>query len=259
MRRNNFRVQLFEDPQVEKEVDIRKRILRDYNKREDDFSTLVEYNDYLEEIEIIVFNLCNDLDLLETNKKIEQYKKENKEVIMKNKKKMGKEEYEIESMLELEKQMEELRKKELEELEHETKKRKQREKEKLIDDLQTGAGNATEIVAKFTEEAEKIKEEAKIIPIITPSTQFSTGIKFGSTVDQAFAPYKIEEEPLYIHETLVLLNDGPTPPSSLEIEMDGYNQNIRFETAVERAGGYKCVIACQRALQEAFQGLFHER
>lgn len=33
LRRNNFRVQMFEDPMVEKEVDIRRRILRDYNKK----------------------------------------------------------------------------------------------------------------------------------------------------------------------------------------------------------------------------------
>lgn len=33
LRRNNFRVQLFEDPMVEKEVDIRRRILRDFNKK----------------------------------------------------------------------------------------------------------------------------------------------------------------------------------------------------------------------------------
>lgn len=33
LRRSNFRLQLFEDPQVEKEVDIRRRILRDYNKK----------------------------------------------------------------------------------------------------------------------------------------------------------------------------------------------------------------------------------
>lgn len=257
LRRNNFRVQLFEDPQVEKEVDIRKRILRDYNKREEDFDSLEEFNDYLEDIETIVFNLCHNIDLLETNKKIEQYKKDNREVIMRNKTKLGREEYEIESMLELEKQMEEQRKKELEDLETETKKRKQREKEKLIDDLQAGFGNATEILAKFTEEAEKIKEEAKIVPAVKPATQFSTGIKFGSSADQMFLPYKIEEEPLYTHEPLVLVNEGPNPPSAIEIEMKGFSEHVRAEWPAEKAGGYRCVIACQRALQEAFQGLFH--
>lgn len=33
LRRSNFRLQLFENPMVEKEVDIRKRILKDYNKK----------------------------------------------------------------------------------------------------------------------------------------------------------------------------------------------------------------------------------
>ncbi|KAG8236334.1 hypothetical protein J437_LFUL010468, partial [Ladona fulva] len=48
LRRSNFRVQLFEDAGVEKEVDIRKRILKDFNKRQEDFGTLQEFNDYLE-------------------------------------------------------------------------------------------------------------------------------------------------------------------------------------------------------------------
>lgn len=49
-----------------------------------------EFNDYLEEIEIIVFNLTHNIDVVETNKRIELYKKENKETIMKNKAKIGK-------------------------------------------------------------------------------------------------------------------------------------------------------------------------
>lgn len=75
---------------VEKEIDIRKRVLKDYNKKEEDFVTLREYNDYLEEIETIIYNLTNNIDVVTTNKKIEQYKKDNKELIMKNKVKIGK-------------------------------------------------------------------------------------------------------------------------------------------------------------------------
>lgn len=37
LRRNNFRVQMFENPMVEKEVDIRRRILRDYNKKVNEY------------------------------------------------------------------------------------------------------------------------------------------------------------------------------------------------------------------------------
>lgn len=72
-----------------------------------------------------------------------------------------------------------------------------------------------------------------------------------------YLPYKIEEDPLYVHEPLIIYNEGPQPPSGFEIEMKGYNTHVRTELPVEKAGGYKCVIACQRALQEAFQGLFH--
>ena len=53
LRRNNFRLQLFEDPYIEKEIDIRKKILRDFNKKEEDFDNLNDYNDYLEKIETI--------------------------------------------------------------------------------------------------------------------------------------------------------------------------------------------------------------
>ena len=48
LRRGNFRLQLFEDAIIDKEVDIRRRILKDFNKHEEDFESLREYNDYLE-------------------------------------------------------------------------------------------------------------------------------------------------------------------------------------------------------------------
>lgn len=134
---------------VEKEVDIRKRVLRDFNKKEEDFATLREYNDYLEEVESIIFNLCNNIDIVNTNKKIEQYKKENKEIIMKNKGKITKDDYELEELLEFEKQQEELRKKELKLQEEEAKKKKIREKEALIDELMFSTGNCIYIY-KYT-------------------------------------------------------------------------------------------------------------
>lgn len=42
LRRNNFRVQLF-DPMVEKELEIRKKILKDYNKKVSDKLPIVFY------------------------------------------------------------------------------------------------------------------------------------------------------------------------------------------------------------------------
>lgn len=52
-RKNQFGPQTFQDLGVEREVDVRKRIQRSYNKQQGDFGSLQEYNNYLEEIEQI--------------------------------------------------------------------------------------------------------------------------------------------------------------------------------------------------------------
>ncbi|KAF5399787.1 MNAT CDK-activating kinase assembly factor 1 [Paragonimus heterotremus] len=84
IRKANFRYQLFEDPSVQKEVELRKKILNDFNKREEDFDSLEEYDLYLEKIEEIIYNLMNDVSVEETKRYIELYKKENKDIIKKN-------------------------------------------------------------------------------------------------------------------------------------------------------------------------------
>ncbi|EDW47301.1 GM20498 [Drosophila sechellia] len=214
LRRNNFRVQLFEDPMVEKEVDIRRRILRDYNKREEDFASLAEYNDYLEEIEDIVYNLCNNIEIIETNKRIEAYKRDNREVIQRNKTRVGRDEYALEEMLELEKVQEEA--------------------------------------------PEKQREEEKQLPPPKPANEFSTGIKFGQTADPSLLPVpKSEEGPLFVYEPLVPFSEGPTMPPTSEIVSRGYIAHIRAETPQENAGGFTSALACERALQEALQGLYY--
>nr|CAD7569085.1 unnamed protein product [Timema californicum] len=256
LRRNNFRIQLFEDPMVEKEVDIRKRVLRDFNKKEDDFDSLREYNDYLEEVESIIFNLTNDIEVIGTNKKIEQYKKENKEVIQKNKTKLGREELELEELIEIEKQQEELRKKEILIVAQEEKKKKIREKEALIDELMFSNADAKNIVQTFAQNAQSAKEEIKQIP--TKASQFSTGIKFSRQSQHGFMPVpKLDEGTPFVYEAPVLPVDGPVPPTWEDLERGGYIKNVRAETEPERAGGHKANIACMRALQEGLMGLYH--
>ena len=73
LRKNKFKIQLFEDINIEREVDIRKRVLEVYNKTEEDFDSLQEYNAYLENIEEIVYKLSNNIDKEEIKKEIAQY------------------------------------------------------------------------------------------------------------------------------------------------------------------------------------------
>ncbi|KAK9306768.1 hypothetical protein QLX08_002664 [Tetragonisca angustula] len=256
LRRVNFRVQLFEDPMVEKEVNIRKKILKDFNKKEEDFATLREYNDYLEEIETLIYNLANNIDVIETNKKIEQYKKDNKEQITKSKSKIGRSEYELEEMIELEKQKEEERRLEIVKEEMEAKKKKIREKEALIDELTFSEGNAKNIVETFASVMQASKKEQKTVS--SKVNQFSTGIKFGNQGSQNYLPIpKIEEGPLYSYTPIRQGMDGPTPPSWRELQARGYISHVRVESGAERAGGFKAHVACLRALQESMAGLYY--
>ncbi|KAJ8974289.1 hypothetical protein NQ317_014460 [Molorchus minor] len=258
LRRNNFRVQLFEDATVEKEVDIRKRVLRDFNKKEEDFNSLKEYNDYLEEVENIIFNLSNNIDIVNTNKKIEQYKRDNREQILKSKGKMGKDEYELEELLEIEKQMEEARKKEIQLEETEAKKKRIREKEALIDELMFSNVDAKNIVNTFTQQAQQTKEEKTKAPV-PKVTKFSTGIQFGRANQASFLPVPTDEGPLYNYKPVTFPTDGPRPPIDQEIVEKGFIKHVRGETEVERAGGFRSNIACKRALQDALMGLFHSK
>ncbi|KAL2513297.1 cyclin-dependent kinase-activating kinase assembly factor-related [Abeliophyllum distichum] len=65
-----------------KEIAIRKRIASIYNKREEDFPSLREYNDYLEEVEDMICNLIEGVDVPAIEAKIAEYQKENAEQIM---------------------------------------------------------------------------------------------------------------------------------------------------------------------------------
>ena len=78
-------MQQFEDASVEREVDIRRKMVKIFNKREEDFNSFSDplraYNDYLEELEVTVFNLVHKVDVENTKRKIEKYQKENQQQI----------------------------------------------------------------------------------------------------------------------------------------------------------------------------------
>nr|XP_010906735.1 uncharacterized protein LOC105033574 [Elaeis guineensis] len=65
-----------------KEMAIRRRIANVFNKREEDFPSLREYNDYLEEVEDMTSNLVEGIDVAAIEAKIAKYQEENAEQII---------------------------------------------------------------------------------------------------------------------------------------------------------------------------------
>lgn len=197
-----------------------------YIYQPEDFETEREYDDYLEEIESLIYNLCNNIDIINTNKRIEQYKRENREAINKNKTRLGREEYELELELEREKAEDEQRRIEREAIENEAKKKKLKEKEALIDELMFSYEDASNIVKGYAENVEKLREEEKALPVVKKQSEFSTGVKFGQ--QSQFLPLpKIEEGTLYSYEMPVFVIEGPIAPDMIQIECKGYTRHVR--------------------------------
>ncbi|XP_074596139.1 CDK-activating kinase assembly factor [Brevipalpus obovatus] len=263
LRKTKFRLQVFQDATVEKEVDIRKRVLKDFNKKEDDFASLAEYNDYLEFIETIVYNLTYDIDVEETKRKIEQYKKENSETIVKNRSKISRDEEEIESLLEFERERDRWRTHTIEKEALEVKKAKARSKEALVDELICSNLPASEILANHLDERMSIETkqaEPPKPPPIRPPVQaiFSTGIKVGKGSNVFLPLPKKTEYPAYSYIKPSFDVEGPSLPPIEKLQSDGYLNHVRGIDAAEKAGGYLPIYPCYRALQEAFCGLFYD-
>jgi CDK-activating kinase assembly factor MAT1 len=67
---------------MNKEIAVRRRIHGIYNKREEDFPSLRDYNDYLEEVEDMIFGLIEGVDVAKIEEKISRYQQENFEAIL---------------------------------------------------------------------------------------------------------------------------------------------------------------------------------
>lgn len=73
LRKAKFRKQTFDDLKVEREVDIRRRVQRILNKKQSDFETLRDYNDYLETVEETTWNLILEIDVEATEKRLQMW------------------------------------------------------------------------------------------------------------------------------------------------------------------------------------------
>lgn len=257
LRRNGFKLQQFEDASVDVEVETRKKVLLDYNKTEEDFDTLDEYNDYLEEIEDIIYNLVRSINVIETKERIEQYKRENKDTIIRNRMKSKREEQALDELIEEEKMHTQYKRDEVLRDEAEQRSKKLRVDAELIDSLAHSNSDARDIVNTYAH----IKEE---IPVPKPKiiskpptnfTKFSTGVKF----NQSSVSIPIKEGPLYKYEPVSHQLNGPPCPDMSQLEYLGYMKYIRNESIQELAGGFLIKTSCLHYVQESVSSLYERK
>ncbi|KAK7693300.1 hypothetical protein QCA50_002867 [Cerrena zonata] len=246
LRKLAFTPQTFEDLDVEKEVAVRRRIAKDFNKRQEDFADNRAYNDYLEEVEDIAFNLINGIDIPQTEARIAQYKIENAAIIEDNLRKEEQyaqylKEHEEAERLEREQRAEELRK-----LEEAERLEREQGRQELIDKLETSDKDVKKLIARSRAEAAK-----RVAARTSSSLQRNTPGFLRSRPTRSTAIPDVPHVPIqddwYAYEDKFTLRKDYDDPVSEAVRRD--------REGIMRAGGYTIEEAWERALRFAVAGL----
>ncbi|KAI6246755.1 RNA polymerase II transcription factor B subunit 3 [Erysiphe necator] len=250
LRKKGFHKAFFGDLNVEREVDIRKRVDAVFNRRQEDFETLRDWNNYLEEVESLIFDLVEGTreEKMKAEERLKQYRKSNLREIDHNRR-MGLEMMEMEKKRErAEKEAMRLRRRDAIQEAEEAKRLLKQSHENMLERLANTDGDATEITAH----AQKIilnNTSALIDSISTDSnSQSSEGLTIrGLKKKEVF----IDEKPF---DPFGGINLNPTRYAIQEdYESEWLDQAKNDERHV--AGGYNFHEYYNRTIFEAFSGL----
>ncbi|KAF9228676.1 CDK-activating kinase assembly factor [Gyrodon lividus] len=248
LRKLAFTPQTFEDLTVEKEVAVRRRIAKEFNKRRDDFLDLRSYNNYLEEVEDITFNLINDINVSETEAKIEKYRRENAALIELN---LRREEQYVHALREqeeqerLEREHRALEARREQELEREE---KEKDRKEIIDRLEISTKDAAKVIAKSRVEANKrLSARSAATTTIKSSAQLLRSRAAQSTAVPD-VPHVPLQDDWYAYEDMYTLRDNYD---------DMYSEAVRQDReGIMKAGGYRVNEAWERAVRFAVTALY---
>ena len=238
-------------------------IIHRFNRRQEEFETLRDYNDYLETVEILTFNLINKTDVEETERKLAEYAASHQSSITHNKVLAQEESMTINA--EEAAQREQARLRRAQALREEEEERREREEGKrtLVERLAKSKGNADAIVQEVERvqikrssargekaKIERMKEQANAAkdPFGADNGSAGAGFKIAGLKTVARAESEKAYDPyggvVLEHKYYVLQEQYEHP------WLDGAKTNLQIT-----AGGYDVGEYCARAMFEAFAGL----
>ncbi|CAG8519007.1 5759_t:CDS:2 [Paraglomus occultum] len=251
VRKVNFAIATFEDLLVEKEIKIRKRIAHHFNKRQEDFPSLKEYNDYLEEVENIAWNLINGISLEETEAKIKAYQQENHDLIAANAQRMLQEEKLAKLVEEQEQKEKQSEFEKYQQTLEEERKLKATLKDEFIEELATSDASPEKILAekKAAAAAAAAQRSSKQTAEHAAATPYgiagnSVGMWLGLDREQMDDSMKDYD-----------------PVATEYADIDGYTLREKYYdpftevSALSKTGGFNIKFVHERALQAAFSGI----
>ncbi|KAF7359375.1 CDK-activating kinase assembly factor [Mycena sanguinolenta] len=250
LRKLAFTPQTFEDLGVEKEIAIRRRIAKEFNKRLEDFSSLREFNDYLEDVEDITFNLINDVDPVGTEARITAYREANAALTLLNSQREEAYILSLRQAEELERKEKEMRAEELRREEEEERQEKESGKREIIERLERADGaDAAKVVQRTKRErAEREASRKGVAPgkgaQALLRARMAAAAATAATKDTPHIPF---QDDYYAYDDMFVLQRVYLDPSSEAVRKD--------REGIMRAGGYQVEEAWERAVRSAVAGL----
>ena len=259
LRKARFRRQTFEDLHIEREVDVRRRVAGVFNRREEEFESLRHWNNYLEEVENLTWNLLQGVDVKETEQKLDAYRRQHEERIRQNAALESRESAHTEAQLAAQKEQARLRREAARNEELDERREKEEGKREMIDLMAKGDGDADAIA----------RETQKVV--LKKSTARRTAAE-KSRQQAAAAAAKVDNgaaDPLFSIQGLKRVapaapQKGYDPFGGYVIKPEYYHLRDHYEhswldkarsDAQITAGGYDVGEYCARAMMEAFGGL----
>ncbi|KAG5634972.1 hypothetical protein H0H81_000172 [Sphagnurus paluster] len=248
LRKLAFTPQTFEDLGVEKEVAIRRRIAKEFNKRREDFTDLRAYNDYLEEVEDITFNLIYEVDIPQTEARINAYRAQNAALIELN---IQREEAYAQALKEQEegdRREREMRAMELRREEEEEREEREKGRRDIIDKLETSDKDAAKVIAKSRANALKRSTARSTSTTVLQSNAKLLRSRAAQSTAIPDAPHIPLQDDWYAYEDKYIIgNSGYHDFMSEAVRRD--------REGIMRAGGYRVEEAWERALRSAVGAL----
>ncbi len=233
---------------------------RSFNRREDDFDTLLDYNNYLNEVEDITFNLISGVDVDETERKLVAYAEAHRQAISRNSSRINEETASRQARQGQEKELARLKREALRQEEEAERRQRLEGKQDIINRLATSDGDASKIV-----------REGQRVTLKKTSARRSAFEKQRPMLDDPFSGGAPDEKP---HQGFLFKGlktrrepqpDKPYDPfEGLKYEklyyvlqdhyewrwLDDARREVRYA-----AGGYDIQDYYARALSDAFSGL----
>jgi len=247
LHKEGFRQQFLEDPNVERELQIRKDVLKIYNRHEEDFPSVNEYNDYLEKIEVLVKDLVNMPNILEANKKLAAIRRQPQDIPDKNKRRLSRNDKELQEIVDMEAKQSKRRRLQIKEDDERKQKQRRTFKNNLLKRLEEGNTDPKRLVAEMAEARKKHRQEQKLSDKPIP--------KYKWEVCNEFRKIDKNIENLYVYTPQTLETNGFEVPTAEFLDKHGHSQRLRQEQLDQIACGFTYKDCLVRTLQHTFLGL----